>query len=77
MKNPLWPLTIEPLPLKDSPEHPESEGYYIFFHPSERGVTAQIYTSDGMIVDVITAHTFMECYDSVATNYPRASWRPN
>ncbi len=77
MKNPLWPLTIDPLPLKDAPKDDASSGFHVVFHQSSYTVKAFIYDSSNILVDVIAEHTFMECYNSVANNYPQASWRPN
>ena len=74
---PLWPMNIEPLPLEDSPLDGEGNFCEIEFYQMSHGrVKAVVRNDDLMIIDEIVSHSFIEAYDNVRSEYPRAHWDP-
>ena len=75
MKEPMYPVGIEPLPLAGASG--EGEGLKVQFVRLQHGaVAARLYDEYLNVVDEIRAHSFMETYEAVAREYPMASWSP-
>jgi len=52
--------------------------YQVKFKGLSQGrVQADVIDEDGMIVDQIVDHSFMECYLRVSNEYPDAQWSPD
>lgn len=72
------PPGIPSLPLPNSSPDSESENYSVVFYKLMRRFRAVIYDEREFMVDILHGRTFLECYNSVATEYPQAKWiNPN
>lgn len=73
-----YPPGISRLPLTELSSQSNGDDLTVQFVEGKFGRwAAYIYDDHLLIVDILTAHTFMECYGEVIKQYPTARWNPD